>query len=118
VVLSGPRRINAVLTAVRGMVVHAVAVGEAPGYLVPLLYGVPDDRDLPDHLRREAVRMAWRLLCPRSTLGEGQERAECLVSDPRDWYRHTRPGSVGRSKPNWRVAQNAVGVRRARRAVR
>src|SRR5712691_10360861 len=43
----GARRINGVLTAVRGMVVHAVAAGQAPGGLVALLYEVADDRDLP-----------------------------------------------------------------------
>ena len=55
VVLAGPgvapargaRRVNGVLTAVRGMVVHAVAAGQAPAHLVPLLYEVADDRDLP-----------------------------------------------------------------------
>ena len=54
-VLAGPgtgpvrsaRRINAVLTAVRAMVVHAVAAGQASGHLVPLLYELADDRDLP-----------------------------------------------------------------------
>ncbi len=54
-VLAGPgapavrsaRRINAVLAAVRGMVVHAVAEGTAPGHLVQVLYEVADDRDLP-----------------------------------------------------------------------
>ncbi len=40
----GARRINAVLAAVRGMTVHAVAAGEAGGHLVPLLYEVADDR--------------------------------------------------------------------------
>jgi integrase/recombinase XerD len=68
-VLSGPgaepprgaRRINAVLTAVRGMVVHAVAAGEAAGHLVPVLFEVADDRDLPDQARGEDGRMAWRL---------------------------------------------------------
>jgi len=34
----GERRINAVLCAVRAMVVHAVAAGQASGHLVPLLY--------------------------------------------------------------------------------
>jgi len=51
-VLAGPgapavrsaRRINAVLAAVRGMIVHAVAEGTAPGYLVQVLYEVADDR--------------------------------------------------------------------------
>lgn len=69
VVLSGPgaaparspSRINGVLTAVRGMVAHAVAAGQAPAGLVPLLYEVADDRDLPAAARDEQGRMAWRL---------------------------------------------------------
>jgi hypothetical protein len=56
-----PSRINGVLTAVRGMVVHAVAVGQAPAGLVPLLYEVADDRDLPVAARGENGRMAWRM---------------------------------------------------------
>jgi len=43
----GARRVNGVLTAVRGMVVHAVAAGQAGGDLVALVYEVVDDRDLP-----------------------------------------------------------------------
>jgi integrase/recombinase XerD len=69
VVLSGPgagparsaRRVNGVLTAVRGMVVHAVAAGQASGHLVPLLYEVASDRDLPEQARDEEGRMEWRL---------------------------------------------------------
>ncbi len=69
VVLAGPgspparsaRRINGVLTAVRGMVVHAVAAGQASGHLVPLLYEVADDRDLPEVARGERDGMAWRM---------------------------------------------------------
>jgi integrase/recombinase XerD len=69
VVLAGPgaaparsaSRINGVLTAVRGMVVHAVSAGAAPAGLVPLLYEVADDRDLPEQARGEDGRMAWRL---------------------------------------------------------
>ena len=57
----GARRVNGVLTAVRGMVVHAVAAGQAPGYLVPLLYEVADDRDLPGQARDEDGRAGWRL---------------------------------------------------------
>ena len=49
----GARRVNGVLTAVRGMVVHAVAVGQAGGDLVALLYEVADDRDLPVAARGE-----------------------------------------------------------------
>lgn len=56
-----PSRINAVLTAVRGMVVHAVAAGQAPPGLVPVLYEVADDRDLPEQARGEEGRMAWRM---------------------------------------------------------
>jgi len=69
VLLAGPgaaparsaSRINGVLAAVRGMVVHAVANGNAPAGLVPLLYEVADDRDLPEQARGEDGRMAWRL---------------------------------------------------------
>ena len=61
VVLAGPgtapargsRRVNGVLTAVREMVVHAVAAGQASGDLVALLYEVADDRDLPEAARGE-----------------------------------------------------------------
>jgi integrase/recombinase XerD len=69
VLLAGPgvgparsaSRINGVLTAVRGMVVHAAAAGQAPAGLVPMLYEVADDRDLPEQARGEDGRMAWRL---------------------------------------------------------
>jgi integrase/recombinase XerD len=44
----GARRINAVLTAVRAMVVHAVAAGQASGHLVPLLYEVWAAPRFPD----------------------------------------------------------------------
>ena len=54
----GARRVNAVLTAVRGMVVHAVAAGQAPAGLVALLYELADDRDLPEQARGEDGRMA------------------------------------------------------------
>ncbi len=56
-----PSRINGVLTAVRAMVVHAVAAGAAPAHLVSLLYEVADDRDLPEAARGDEGRMAWRL---------------------------------------------------------
>ena len=55
------RRVNGVLTAVRSMVVHAVAAGQAGGDLLPLLYEVADDRDLPAAARDADGRMAWRL---------------------------------------------------------
>jgi site-specific recombinase XerD len=57
----GARRINAVLTAVRAMVVHAVVEGQASGHLVSLLYEVADDRDLPEAARGEDAPMSWRM---------------------------------------------------------
>jgi len=54
-------RVNGVLTAVRGMVVHAVAAGQASGDLVALVYEVADDRDLPGAARGEDGRMGWRM---------------------------------------------------------
>ena len=45
----GERRVNAVLTAVRGLVTHAVTCGQALGDLVALPYEVADERDLPEH---------------------------------------------------------------------
>ena len=57
----GARRVNVVLTAVRGMVSHAVASGAGPAGLLPLLYEVAADADLPAEARGEDGRMAWRL---------------------------------------------------------
>ena len=57
----GERRINAVLCAVRAMVVHAVAAGQASGHLVPLLYEIAGDRDLPAAARGERAGMSWRM---------------------------------------------------------
>src|SRR5271166_4504493 len=56
-----PSRINGVLTAVRGMVVHAVATGRGATGLVSMLYEVADDRDLPAEARGEDGGMAWRM---------------------------------------------------------
>jgi integrase/recombinase XerD len=68
-VLAGPgspavrsaRRVNAVLTAVRGMVVHAVTEGAAPGRLIRLLFEVADDADLPAVARGEDGSAGWRV---------------------------------------------------------
>lgn len=57
----GPRRVNGVLTAVRAMVVHAVAEGDADGHLVSLLYELADVRDLPEAARGGDGRMSWRM---------------------------------------------------------
>jgi site-specific recombinase XerD len=53
--------VNAVLAAVRGLVVHAVTAGEAPGRLLSVVYELADDRDLPAPVRGEQVGMSWRL---------------------------------------------------------
>ena len=82
-VLTGPghaqarseRRVNGVLTAVRGLVVHAVASGTAPAGLVSLLYEVADHRDLPEVARGEDGRMAWRLRA-RHRLREPERRVD------------------------------------------
>ena len=82
VVLAGPgrapvrgaRRINGVLTAVRAMVVHAVAPGRRPAGLVALLYEVADDRDLPEAARGEDGRMSWRMRA-RHRLHEPERRS-------------------------------------------
>ena len=82
-VLAGPgmvparsaRRVNGVLTAVRGMVVHAAAAGQAPGHLVPLLYEVADDRDLPDQARGGDGPVSWRLRA-RHRLREPETQVE------------------------------------------
>ena len=57
----GARRINGVLTAVRGFVAHAVTTGQAPDHLMPLIYELADERDLPDQARGEDNRMVWRM---------------------------------------------------------
>lgn len=57
----GARRVNVVLTAVRGFVTHAVSSGNAPTGLLPLLYELADERELPEAARREGGRMSWRL---------------------------------------------------------
>lgn len=57
----GARRINGVLVAVRGMVAHAVAAGQAPAGLLPAVYEIGDERELPEQARGEDGRMAWRL---------------------------------------------------------
>jgi integrase/recombinase XerD len=58
----GARRINGVLAAVRGFVAHAVTEGRAPARLMPLIYELAHDRDLPVQARGEDDgRMAWRM---------------------------------------------------------
>lgn len=57
----GARRVNVVLTAVRGFVAHAVSSGNAPARLMPLIYELADNRDLPEAARHEDGQILWRL---------------------------------------------------------
>lgn len=57
----GARRVNAVLCAVRGFVAHAVTSGQAPAQLLPLIYELAEERDLPEQARGEDARMGWRM---------------------------------------------------------
>ena len=57
----GARRVNGVLAAVRGFVVHAVDSGQAPARLVPMLYELASERDLPEQAQREDGPMSWRM---------------------------------------------------------
>jgi len=54
-------RINAILAAVRGMIVHAVTEGAAPGQLIRLLFEVADDAGLPAAARGEDGSTGWRV---------------------------------------------------------
>ncbi|MCW2933899.1 MAG: putative tyrosine recombinase [Actinomycetia bacterium] len=56
-----PRRVNAILSAVRGMIVHAVTEGTAPGHLIRLLFEVADDAGLPAVARGEDGPAGWRV---------------------------------------------------------
>src|SRR5260370_20464100 len=60
----GARRGNGELAAVRGMATHAVAAGQAPAHLVPLLYAAAADRDLPSRARGDEGRMGRPLPAP------------------------------------------------------
>jgi integrase/recombinase XerD len=57
----GERRINAVLTAVRAFITHAVTTGRAPGELLALICELADERDLPEQARGEDSQMSWRM---------------------------------------------------------
>ncbi|KOG52059.1 recombinase XerD [Streptomyces griseoflavus] len=57
----GERRINVVLSAVRGFLMHGVRSGLVATSLVPALYDVSDSRDLPEEARLEGGEMFHRL---------------------------------------------------------
>ncbi|MEU7180996.1 MULTISPECIES: tyrosine-type recombinase/integrase [Streptomyces] len=49
----GPRRVNAVLAAVREFLKYAVSTGGAPAWVLDQLYEIGDSRDLPAEVRGE-----------------------------------------------------------------
>jgi integrase/recombinase XerD len=57
----GARRVNVVLSAVRRFLLHGVAAGFVPAEIVPALYEVSDNRDLPAAARPEGGVMLSRL---------------------------------------------------------
>ncbi|MFC7721046.1 tyrosine-type recombinase/integrase [Nonomuraea recticatena] len=78
-VVRQPRRINAVLVAVREFFKHAVAVGLAPSSVLAGLYEVGDDRWLPAELRAEGMGLR-HIARPRHRLSVG-ERQVVRASD-------------------------------------
>lgn len=89
----GPRRINAVLAAVRGFLTFAVDQGEAPQDALRQLYELADSRSLPAEARGEDG--AWRL----------RMRARHRVQ-------------VAKSRPDRASDQEAVALLRACRSAR
>lgn len=57
----GESRINQVLTAVRGLLMHAVVAKEAPDWIMAQLYELADGRDLPAEARGEAGGLVYRM---------------------------------------------------------
>jgi len=55
------RRINGVLTAVRGLLSYAVSVGEAPRSVLGQIYELADSRDLPLEAQGEDSGLSYRL---------------------------------------------------------
>jgi integrase len=57
----GARRINNVLTSVRGFLSHAITAGQVPSDVLAMLYELADDRSLPVQARGEATGLSYRL---------------------------------------------------------
>lgn len=55
------RRVNGVLTAVRGLLSYAVSVGEAPRSVLGQIYELADSRDLPVEAQGEDSGLTYRL---------------------------------------------------------
>ncbi|MFI1367167.1 tyrosine-type recombinase/integrase [Streptomyces griseochromogenes] len=57
----GERRINKVLTAVRGFLAFAIGRDEAPPWILGQIYDLADSRDLPLEAQAEDARLTYRL---------------------------------------------------------
>jgi integrase/recombinase XerD len=57
----GARRINNVLTSVRGFLSHAITAGQVSSDVLAMLYELADDRSLPVQARGEATGLSYRL---------------------------------------------------------
>ncbi|MFC9797257.1 tyrosine-type recombinase/integrase [Streptomyces sp. NPDC127584] len=55
------RRVNVVLSATRGLLSHAVSVGEAPRHVLGQIYELADSRDLPVEAQGEDSGLSLRL---------------------------------------------------------
>jgi integrase len=71
----GERRINRVLVATRGFLAFAVAQGEAPSWVLGVLYELADSRDLPAAARKEDAGLTHRLRA-RHQLHEPETRID------------------------------------------
>jgi integrase/recombinase XerD len=57
----GERRVNLILAAARGFLLHAAGEGSAPSDVVAMLYEVADSRDVPRQVRGESTGPGYRL---------------------------------------------------------
>ncbi|MER6364470.1 tyrosine-type recombinase/integrase [Kitasatospora sp. NPDC001527] len=57
----GERRVNRILTGVRGFLTHAIRDGAAPKWVLGVLYELADTRGLPQEARGEGTGLAYRL---------------------------------------------------------
>ncbi|WP_409468131.1 hypothetical protein [Streptomyces sp. HC307] len=57
----GERRINRVLTGVRGLLAHAIRMDEVPPWVLGQIYELADTRDLPQEAHIEGAGLEYRL---------------------------------------------------------
>ncbi len=57
----GERRVNRVLTGVRGLLAHAIRLGEVPPWVLGQIYELADTRDLPHEAHVEGAGLEYRL---------------------------------------------------------